>query len=401
LATQILYVIGDLDVGGAERHLVQVLPKLSKQGHKLTVYTISKKGKLAPVLEAVGVEVIEPFLASTLRKLPPLVRKPMLLLSTVPSFFSLLIRLQPAIVHFFLPGSYLLGGLCSLIAGKRIRIMSRRSLNRYQLKHPLSARVERWLHPHMNAVLGNSQAVVQELKGEGVSSDRLGLLYNGIDLAQFVGLPSRNEVRRGLGISDQATMIVCVANLIPYKGHADLIFALSKIRSELPNDWVMAMVGRDTGIGSELRALAERQGVAKHIIWLGERNDAIAIYAAAEIGVLCSHQEGFSNSVLEGMAAGAAMVVTAVGGNAEAVVDGECGVVVPAQNPDALGRAILTLVNDAGLRGRFAAAARRRVVEKFSLDNCVSQYAGLYRALLNDSSCSVQNAIDSVCGGVN
>lgn len=399
LKTHILYVIGDLDVGGAERHLVQILPELSKKGHKLVVYTMTKKGKLAPILEQAGIEVIEPVFASVLRKFWPIVRKPILLLVSTTSLLIVLARLSPSVIHFFLPESYLLGGLCSLAVGKRVRIMSRRSLNRYQLKHPLLARIERWLHPRMNAVLGNSKAVVQELKSEGVQADRLGLLYNGINLAQFDDLPSRSLVRKNLGISDQATLLVCVANLIPYKGHADLIHALGEICAAMPGQWVVAMVGRDCGIAAGLHELADRQGIAGHILWLGERSDAVAIYSAAEIGILCSHEEGFSNSVLEGMAAGAAMVVTDVGGNAEAVVDGECGIVVPAQNPQALGRAILSLVTDGDLRRAMVKAGRQRVFQKFTLQECVSQYDGLYRALSNDSSSDVQKSIDSARQG--
>lgn len=393
---QILYVIGNLDVGGAERHLVHVLPRLAKQGFKPTVYTITHKGRLAPVLEEAGVKVVEPFFASTLRKLPAPLIKPLLLLSSGPSCCFLMIRLRSSIIHFFLPEAYLLGGLCSLVTGRRVRIMSRRSLNRYQLKHPFLAKIERWLHPNMDAVLGNSMAVVKELREEGVAKDRLGLLYNGIDLAPFDKLPARNSVRKNLGISDHALLMVCVANLIPYKGHADLIRSLGGIRSKLPNDWVVAMVGRDSGIGKELKELAESQGVAKHILWLGERNDAIAIYSAAEIGVLCSHEEGFSNSVLEGMAANVAMVVTNAGGNAEAILDGECGIVVPACNPDALGKAILTLAKGEEVRRRMAKAGHQRVKERFSLDACVSQYVSLYDALLRDTNCRVQDAIDSV-----
>jgi glycosyltransferase involved in cell wall biosynthesis len=94
------------------------------------------------------------------------------------------------------------------------------------------------------------------------------------------------------------------------------------------------------------------------------------------------------------MAAGVAMVVTDVGGNAEAVLDGECGIVVPARNPKALGEAILALVKDEDMRRRMAKSGHQRIVEKFSLDACVQQYAGLYQALLADPHCSVQNALD-------
>lgn len=395
---RILFVIGDLDVGGAERHLVQILPRLACQKFSIIVYTLTRKGQLASILEDHGISVIEPPSAAYFRMLPFWLRRPLLIPLSVIRLLILLVRYRPAITHFFLPESYLLGSFCSFFAGRGIRIMSRRSLNRYQLKHTLLARVERWLHPRMNAVLGNSRAVVQELRGEGVQIDRLGLLYNGVDLAPFKTLPSRGSVRQSLDISQHALLMVCVANLIPYKGHADLIQALGEIHQELPNDWVIAMVGRDTGIGVELSLLAEKLGIAEHILWLGERADAIAIYAAAEIGVLASHEEGFSNSVLEGMAAGAAMVVTDVGGNGEAVLDGECGIVVPARNPSALGRAVLTLIYDADMRLRMAKAGHQRVVDKFTLDTCVNHYAALYRALLRDPNCAVQKALDSARG---
>lgn len=396
----ILFVIVTLDLGGAERHLVQVLPKLAGLDFCPVVYTLTHRGKLAQEMVDKGVKVVQPPFADYLKMLPPLLKRPLLLPLTAITLCMLLIRLRPAAIHFFLPESYLLGGLCSLLTGQRIRVMSRRSLNRYQIKYPLLARVERWLHPRMNAVLGNSRAVVLELKSEGVHCDRLGLLYNGIDLTRFDGLPSRASVRKSLGISEQAHFLVCVANLIPYKGHADLIHALGAIRQALPNDWVIAMVGRDAGIGPELSRLAKEQGIAEHILWLGERADAIAIYAAADIGVLSSHEEGFSNSVLEGMAAGAAMVVTDVGGNGEAVIDGECGMVVPARNPSALGKAVLTLIYDTDMRLRMVKAGQQRVVEKFALDTCVNRYAGLYRALLRNPNCTVQNALDSAHGDV-
>ena len=390
-----------LDGGGAKRHLLQVLPELQTLGYQPTVYTLSYKGQLAPALEQAGVAVLEPWFASSLQALPGIFRKPALMLISALTLCVLLLRLRPPLIHFFLPHAYLLGGMCSLVAGRCVRVMSRRSLNTYQRKHSFLARVERWLHPRMNAILGNSKAVVRQLKLEGVSPDRLGLLYNGIDLSQFDHLPTRAAVRLSLGVSDRALLLVCVANLIPYKGHADLLHALGEIRKDMPVDWAIAMVGRDGGIGSELRQLASALGIAQHVLWLGERSDAVAIYAAAEMGVLSSHEEGFSNSVLEGMAAGVAMVVTDVGGNGEAVLDGQCGRVVPSRDPQALGGAILALAKDEAARQCLARAAQQRVLEQFSLQACVEQYAGLYRALLRDPVAGVQASLDRVPGGPN
>lgn len=393
---KILYLVGSLDQGGTERHLMQVLPRLADLGFRPVVFTLTHKGRLAPVFEDLGIRVLEPWMARYLRHAPSLLRWTLLVpLSTIRLCVTL-IRYNPAIVHFFLPQSYMLGSFCSFVTGNRIRVMSRRSLNLYQHKRPFLASVERWLHTRMNAVLGNSRAVTKELMQEGVGVGRLGLLYNGIDLAPFMSLPSRHCVRQNIGVGEKVLLLVCTANLIPYKGHAELLCALGEIHLRLPEDWRCAMVGRDCGIGAELRELAQRKGIAEHIVWLGERNDAIAIISAAEIGILSSHEEGFSNSLLEGMAAGLPMVVTAVGGNGEAVIDGESGIVVPSRDSSALGDAILTLVGNPALRERMGIAGRQRVFENFSLDACVNRYAGLYRALLLQSDCNVQKALNAV-----
>ena len=96
-----------------------------------------------------------------------------------------------------------------------------------------------------------------------------------------------------------------------------------------------------------------------------------ALLRAADIGMLCSHEEGFSNALLECMAASLPVVATDVGGNAEAVVDRETGLLVPSQAPDQLAQAILELARSPDLRLRFGAAGRSRVETLFSLRSSV------------------------------
>lgn len=234
MSRSILFVIGDLDLGGAERHLVQILPALASRNLSPVVYAITHKGQLAPLLEKQGIPVIAPPLSALTRRLPRYVRQfAVLPLSFAGLLFTLLTR-RPRIVHFFLPAAYLLGGLTSLLVPLDGRIMSRRSLRNYQLNHPFLARIERWLHPRMTAVLGNSNAVVEQLREEGVLRDHLGLIYNGVDVSLYHSQPERSELRNLLGIPEEALVLVTVANFIPYKGHEDLLLALSGIREELP-----------------------------------------------------------------------------------------------------------------------------------------------------------------------
>jgi glycosyltransferase involved in cell wall biosynthesis len=254
------------------------------------------------------------------------------------------------------------------------RVMSRRSLNCYQENHKVLAWIERRLHRKMTAVLGNSRQVVRELlEVEDCPPDRVGLIYNGIDVPAF------DAARTGEG--DRPLVLITVANLIPYKGHGDLLEALAGIAGDLPSGWKLLCVGRDDGIGGRLTGQARSLGLESNIEFLGERHDVAALLAGADIGILCSHQEGFANSILEGMAAGLPMIVTDVGGNAEAVVHGTTGLVVPPRNPWAFGDAILKLALDADLRRSMGRAGRERVERYFGTDRCVMNYARFYAGL--------------------
>ncbi len=377
----ILFVIGDLAVGGAERHLAAILPRLAGEGLRPLVYTLAAGGALAADLAAAGVEVVMPPLGSALRRLPRAIRWAVTAPVTTVRLVWLMRRRRPGIVHFFLPEAYLVGGLCALVAGQRRCVMSRRSLNRYQRRHPVLARLERRLHARMVAVLANSRAVLAELAAEGVAAERLGLIYNGVDLERFRSLPPPAAARARLGLDACPLVLTTVANLIPYKGHADLLEALAGIAAELPGGWRLLCAGRDDGIGSALRARARDLGLDRQILWLAERRDVPELFGASDIGVLASHEEGFNNSVLEGMAAGLPMVVTDVGGNAEAVTHGVSGLVVPPRDPRALGQAILSLARDPARRRQMGEAGRQRVAAEFSLEACVGRYTRLYAAL--------------------
>jgi len=226
-----------------------------------------------------------------------------------------------------------------------------------------------------------------------VPDDRLGLIYNGIDLAS--DSDARGAARATLDVADDALVLVTVANLIAYKGHADLLAALAAINDSLPAGWCLLCAGRDDGYGAELSKIAVSLGIRDHVRWLGERTDVPALLTCADIGILCSHQEGFANSVLEGMAAELPMIVTGVGGNREAVEDGVSGSVVPAHDPHTLGEAIAALARDPGLRTTMGAAGRRRVAEAFSLDACVGRYMRLYGALSAGNDAAVAAMIET------
>lgn len=302
-----------------------------------------------------------------------------LLVMTLVSFNLLLLICfkKYTIIHTFLPHAYIVGGLISIISKTSIRIMSRRSLNIYQKRHKFIAKIEKILHKKMSLILGNSKAVLYELTDEGVELERLKLIYNGINLENFNGAQNSRKLRKSLGILSDEFVMVIVANLIPYKGHRDLLNALNLIKKKL-GKWKLLIVGKDNGIGQNLEYLSKKHGISKNVLFFGKAKNIPELMQASDIGILCSHEEGFSNSLLEYMASGLPVVATDVGGNKEAVKDGWCGYIVSPKRPEKLSEAILRIYTSKE-RALFGMRARERAKKYFALDKCIDQYEDIYK----------------------
>ena len=377
---RLLLVTRALDVGGTERHLAQIAPGLARRGFDVSLYCLAKEGAQVAEVGASGIRVVGARPGAGL--LPRLGSAATLAAGALGLIPEMLLQ-RPDIAHFFLPHAFLAGSVAAALTQVPVRIMSRRCQNLYQLKHPVLARLERRLHGTMTAILGNSQRIVDELIGEeGVPASRTGLIYNGSDLARFQSPVDRVKVRAKLGIDPTTTVIACLANLMSYKGHAELLVALAAIKDRLPKHWKLLAIGRDGGTLADLKAQTSALGLEENVLWLGLRRDVADLLRASDIGVLASHEEGFSNAIIESMASGLPMVVTNAGGNAEAVPHGICGLVTPAHDPGALAQAIARLALDPSLAARMGAASRRHAGQNFSLEACLDKYEATYRALL-------------------
>jgi glycosyltransferase involved in cell wall biosynthesis len=144
--------------------------------------------------------------------------------------------------------------------------------------------------------------------------------------------------------------------------------------------------GRDGGSRAGIEQAIAQAGIGETVRLLGERSDVPLLLAASDLGILApTLNEGFSNAVLESMAVGLPMVVADVGGNAEAVIDSETGLVVPHSDPKVLGEAILELARDPTRRRAMGDAARLRAIQEFSLATSVDKYCTLYDNLLEQA----------------
>lgn len=388
---RLLFVGLSLDVGGAERHLASLLPELSRRGWPVTLFCMNRLGAYAADVQKAGVEVIGPPFERVAGQQTRLGR---IAAATRAGarLYGVLRRLKPGVAHFFLPEAYLIGAPMALLKQVPVCIMSRRGLNYYQSNWPGAAAIERRLHSRMTAVLANSRRVVDNLVDEGCERGKIGLIYNGVALAGLDRPVDRAAVRRGLGVAPDAVMALVVANLIPYKGHADLLRGLALVKHQLPPGMRVVCIGRDEGARASLEALSDELGLREMVSFLGVRTDVPELLGASDLSILASHEEGFSNAIIEAMAAALPMVVTDVGGNGEAVVEGVTGLVVPARDPVRLGAAVARLAGDAAMRQAFGLAGRRRVAENFTLAACVDQYEAVYEGLLAGKSISALTA---------
>jgi glycosyltransferase involved in cell wall biosynthesis len=291
------------------------------------------------------------------------------------------------VVHCFLPDAYFYGSLATLISGRRCIVMSRVGLNIYQDKYPFYKVVERrLLHRLVRKAVGNAKLVLEQLRDEGVNQRKLFLLYNGIDAAAFEPQPGfRESARKQLNIEPDALVITIIANLHPYKGHADLINALALVSRRLPTKWVLLVAGSDrAGHAGFLEKRTRELELGSHVRFLGARDDVPTLLAAADLHVLPSHQEALPNSILEAMSAGLPVIATRVGGIPELIGEGQNGLLVEPQNPKALGDAIASLAEDDARRVEMGKRNMAKVREQFTLTRSVKRYEQLYQSVASN-----------------
>ncbi len=294
---RLLVVVQSLDIGGTEKHLLWVLPRLIDRGFDVTVFAAFRGGDLVPAFADAGVPVVVAARAVESRRSS---------FAQAWHWFRTLLRLmrtisreRPDIVHCFLTGAYVLGVPAAVLAGARNRVVSRRNLNGYQTKRPGLYAVERRLHRYVSLFLGNSHAVAQQLTEEGIDPDRVRVLPNGISIPAGRAAVS-STTRTDLGLTAHQVVMIIVANLSPYKGHLDLLDAVAKLTAANVPDWQLLCVGKDYGVQGDLVTQVEKLGIASHVRFLGSRDDVPDLLGAADIGVAPSHEEGFSNAILEG-----------------------------------------------------------------------------------------------------
>lgn len=392
----VLFAIGTLDLGGTESQLVLLARELKARGWRVEIFVLARGGILAEPLTRAGIRITYGLhrLNSAPAPSTNTAAKPRAVPNTRPSIKAMLVfaaaitmlatRIavtRPSAVHAFLPLTNFLGAVAGRIAFARRILTSRRGLANHQERWPRLKRMDWIANSLSHVVVANSQAVAADTAArDGYALDRIKVIPNGLDLSRFDDISGRrDETRQRLGLNADEIGIVFVANLIPYKGHADLIAAFARASEKRPN-LKLFLVGQDRGIGPALMEGARQLGIESKVHQLGQQSDVPSLLAGMDIGVIASHEEGFSNALMEKLAAGLPVVATDVGGNPEAISGMPGCALVKARDPDDLARGLVAVIDRLPEPAADRDFRRQTMRQHYSISAMVDAYERLYLA---------------------
>ncbi|HAF11099.1 MAG TPA: glycosyl transferase family 1 [Chloroflexi bacterium] len=372
----IFYLIGTLDIGGAEGQLVQLLKGLDRDRFSATVCCLtSAAGPYADDIRQLGIDVYSiGFQGLRIFRYPHRVAGQLFRLA------RLIRRERPDIVHGYLFWAYVLGTFAARAARVPRVVSSRRSLGNFKAGKLHYLLLERLSNAMTSLVIANSRAVrADAMRQEKLPPRKVIVIYNGVDSSQFRATAPAALVE-DLQLQDAEPVVTVVANFIDYKGHGFFFDAWRRVAATVPSAVAILVGDGPERAKWEGRIMADALGSS--VRFVGSRRDIPAILALTDIVVHPSLEEGFSNAILEAMAAGRPVVATAVGGNTEAIQDGRTGILVPARDSEALAAAILILAREPGRAREMGSAGRERVARHFSVEQMVRSYESVYERLL-------------------
>ena len=363
---EIVHVVENLDRGGLERTVVDLIASQRDAGHECRVICLFKLGLLARELLASGVRV------------DACGKRPGLDLRALRRARALIRQSPDAVIHTHNAMAHYYAVLASLGLPVKCRINTRHGMG----GRTRSGRQE-WLY--RQSLRGTDYAVAvceaarQRFAADGMRPQRALLsVPNGIRLERF--RPADDVARQSLvaelGLPTGSRIIGTVGRLQPVKDHALLLRAFAKVRVQVP-EAALVIVG-DGPLRAALEAQAEQAGLSDAVRFMGDRHDVPRLLTGMEVFALTSTSEGYSVALLEACASSLPIVATDVGGNREIVRHGINGRLVPSGDTAAIATALIAL-----LRGGEQAAAMGRAgyawaQAEASFRTMAERYHGLY-----------------------
>jgi glycosyltransferase involved in cell wall biosynthesis len=296
-------------------------------------------------------------------------------------------KFQPDVVQCWMYLSNLYGGLAAKLARRDLPVVwnirhstldPRIDSRSLRLSAWIGGKLSRWVPEH---VILNAEAARAAHRRVGYVADKLEVIPNGFDINEFRPHPeSRPQIRRELSVSGDTPLVGLVGRFHPHKDHRTFVQAARVVADRLPSAHFVLVGDDQVYSATEIWSWIDKAGLRERFHLLGVRNDVATIDASLDVSVCSSTTEGFPNVVGEAMACGIPCVATDVGECAEVV--GDTGLIVPKQNPQRLGAAIIELLTLPQVaRVALGQAARQRIVERYDIVKIVARYRRLWQEL--------------------
>lgn len=371
----VLQLFDSFNQGGTEWQTVQLTRLLHESGkYRLFLASLSSEGPLRAHLEQLGFSDIPSFPLQNFYNVNAL--KQLLRLA------ALMRENKIDLVHAHDFYTNIFGMAAAKLAGVRARITSRRETE--GIRSPSKRWLERRAYNSANAVVANAEAIRAQLISEGLPAEKVVTIHNGLNVAHVTPKrdAQRHELLESFSLPDSRRFVTIVANMRHVmKDQATFLRAAQLTREAVPDSsFILAGEGEQV---PGLRRLASELGLADSAFFIGRCNRVADLLSISDVCVLSSKGvEGFSNSILEYMAAGRPVVATDVGGAREAVVDSETGYIVKPEDHQTMANRLISLLKEPDKAWAMGAKGRQRVLRHFSCEAQLSRVEELYAKLL-------------------
>ncbi len=372
---RLLYIIGQLGLGGSERQLYLLLKHLDKSRFEphVVVFNPSPYVVLDDDLRTLGVRVYT----------VPLGCKGILARSWF--LYRLFREISPHVVHSWTVHDNPYAGLIGALAGVRLRWGSVRGSIHGRGFASLPA-LFRWMSLRsVSKLTVNSRFLQDELRAAGISSRRIALIQNCVDCDSSVAFPLSS-----LSIDEHCRVVGTVGNLRRMKNHDMFIDGMAKVLSDNQRDVRGVIVGQPIPDEAELPDLLtsriRQRDLDGRVVLAGFQPNVPGLMRELTVFCLTSNSEGFPNVILEAMAAARPVVATRVGGVPELVRDGVTGFLIEPGDVDGFARAVGALLDDPALAERMGRAGRETVERQYSCEIAVQRLSKLYLEALGRQS---------------
>ncbi len=368
MAIRIMHVVEAVGVGGGvENGIANLIARMDATRYEHVLCAVARVGPQTEKYPAVRVRTVS------------LNQRPRRFQSQIAPLVRVIREIQPDVVH-----SRNWGALEAVFASRWVGAgMAIHSEHGLEMAPSAEPHRRRWLRRAAFEAAHRVFAVSSGLRNElarstGFPCWKFGVIHNGVDTRRFRPDGAvRLRFRAEFGIGEEEFCIGCVGRLNRIKDYPTILRALECF-SGACSSWRLLVAGE----GAERAALqtqaAQSSALRGRVLFLGAWQRVPELLSALDVYVLSSTFEGLSNSLLEAMASGTAVLATRVGGNPELVVEEESGLLFPAGDAAALADHLTRLCLRKEERRRLAAAAVSRVAREFSVDAMVDQYEALY-----------------------